>query len=216
MHRPPANPKIYHITHLENLRTMVADGCIWSDRLIPGRQPDKKCIGLGNIKHRRLNVTEVVCHQGTKVGDYVPFYFCPRSVMLYMIYRGNFPGLPYTDGQEKIVHLQADLRSVVSWADANSVRWAFTTGNAGASYVEFFNSLDDLGMVNWPAVQTDRWGDPMIKEGKQAEYLLCDSLPFELIEEIGVIDDRIRRLVLEVLGSGKFQAVTNVHRNWYY
>lgn len=27
----PANPKIYHITHVDNLASIVADGCVWPD-----------------------------------------------------------------------------------------------------------------------------------------------------------------------------------------
>ncbi len=50
---------------------------------------------------------EVKCHPGTKVGEYVPFYFCPRSVMLYILYMGNHPELGYRGGQAPIVHLSA-------------------------------------------------------------------------------------------------------------
>ena len=48
---------------------------------------------MGEIKARRL-AQPVRCNPGTLVGDYVPFYFCPRSVMLYLIYKANqFIGL---------------------------------------------------------------------------------------------------------------------------
>ncbi len=48
-------------------------------------------IGMSNIKQRRLQLP-LRCHKGDSVGEYVPFYFCPRSVMLYLIYRANHPG----------------------------------------------------------------------------------------------------------------------------
>jgi len=53
----------------------------------------------------------VKCHPGTKVGQYVPFYFCPRSIMLYILHRGNHPDLDYREGQGPILHLQADSRN---------------------------------------------------------------------------------------------------------
>ena len=28
---PPAQPKIYHILHVDRLASIVADGCLWSD-----------------------------------------------------------------------------------------------------------------------------------------------------------------------------------------
>jgi hypothetical protein len=49
----------------------------------------------------------VKCHPGTCVGEYVPFYFCPRSVMLYVINKGNHLDLQFRDGQSGIVHLEA-------------------------------------------------------------------------------------------------------------
>ena len=71
---------------------------------------------MSGIKRRRLEDLEVYCHPGTKVGDYVPFYFCPRSVMLFVIHRANHPELTYREGQGPIVHLEADLPSVIQRA----------------------------------------------------------------------------------------------------
>ena len=75
-------------------------------------------IGMGSIKQRRLSLP-VTCHPGDYVGDYVPFYFGPRSIMLYVIRCANHPELAYRGGQEPIVHLEADLPAVVQWAGAN-------------------------------------------------------------------------------------------------
>ena len=82
MTQPPTNPKIYHITHIDNLAMIVEAGCLWSDRRRLAQGFDCSVIGMPTIKQRRLEKIEVICHAGTKVGDYVPFYFCPRSVML--------------------------------------------------------------------------------------------------------------------------------------
>ena len=56
-------------------------------------------------------------HPSLCVGDCVPFYFCPRSVMLYVISMRNHAELSYQGGQEPIVHLEADLYDVVAWAN---------------------------------------------------------------------------------------------------
>lgn len=93
-------------------------------------------IGMSNIKRRRLALP-VRCHPGDRVGDYVPFYFCPRSVMLFVIYCANARELTYRGGQGPIVHLEADLRAVIAWAEEAGRRWAFTLSNAGANYAEF-------------------------------------------------------------------------------
>lgn len=94
---PPKNPSIYHITHLENLTSILAAGSISSDARRIRLSMANTNVGMTAIKQRRLDL-EVDCHPGTKVGDYVPFYFCPRSIMLYLIFRANHPELSYTGG----------------------------------------------------------------------------------------------------------------------
>lgn len=79
---PPSSPKIYHITHVDNLVNIVKSGGLLSDATIAQRGGPVQTIGMSGIKQRRINDLEVPCHPGTKVGEYVPFYFCARSVML--------------------------------------------------------------------------------------------------------------------------------------
>lgn len=216
MSNPPDNPKIYHITHVNNLSLIARAGGLWSHRKVDEREPGKTLVGMSQIKARRLNEIEVSCHAGTKIGEYVPFYFCPRSVMLYLLYMSNHANLEYRGGQTPIVHLQADLHAVVNWADEHDVRWALTTGNAGAYYVECYNSLADLRKINWEAVRATDWREPAVKEGEQAEFLLYDSLPFELVEEIGVINASVQSTALTALAGLAYQPVVSVRRNWYY
>src|SRR5688572_32339603 len=127
---------------------------------------------MSHIKKRRLTEIEVDCHAGTYVGDYVPFYFCPRSIMLYILHRGNHPDLNYTEGQGPIVHLQADLHAVIEWAHSNGKRWAFSDRNAGAYFAKFYTGVDQLGEVNWGAIATTDFRNMVVKEGKQAEFLV--------------------------------------------
>jgi hypothetical protein len=100
MSAPPARPKLYHITHVDNLQPIAAAGELVCDAAILAGGGPAQAIGMSAIKRRRLEELEVACHPGTKVGDYVPFYFCPRSVMLYVIHCANHPELTYHGGQE--------------------------------------------------------------------------------------------------------------------
>ena len=122
----PQKPKIYHITHIRNLPDIVKREGLLSDAQLLKQGGPQRRVGMSHIKRRRLEEIEVTCHSGTKVGEYVPFYFSPRSVMLYILNRGNHPDIDYNEGQEPIVHLEADLYQVVKWAEANNVRWAFS------------------------------------------------------------------------------------------
>ena len=211
----PASPKIYHITHLANLPQMV-DEALWSDSERLRRGLDCTIVGMKEIKRRRLEELTVSCHPTTKVGEYVPFYFCARSIMLYLLYRGNHPDISYGGGQGPIVHLEADLHTVIRWAAAKHVRWAFSRTNAGARYTSFVNELDKLGTLDWDAIAANDWTAPTVKEHKQAEFLVEQRFPWKLVERIGVIDETIALNVTEQLVDADHKPEVVVQRNWYY
>ena len=149
----PAEPKIYHIVHVDRLSSIVADDCLWCDAEIVQRESSDTTIGMNSIKQRRLT-NALSSHPDLCVGDCVPFYFCPRSVMLYVISQANHPELTYHGGQDSIVHLEAELRRTIDWAEKHKQRWAFTLSNAGASYFEDRCDLTHLSEIDWEAVQT--------------------------------------------------------------
>ena len=77
--------------------------------------------------------------------------------MLYVIHKANHRDLDYRGGQHPILHLEADLHSTVAWAEANNLRWAFTTTNAGSVYFEDFCDLARLDKIGWDAVIAEDW-----------------------------------------------------------
>jgi hypothetical protein len=216
----PEHPKLYHICHVDRLASIVADGCLWSDAEIVARNPPGTTIGMGQIKQRRLTELTLTSHPGLHVGQCVPFYFCPRSIMLYLIYRANHVELTYLGGQGPIVHLQFDLHTVVEWAAAERRRWAFTLSNAGAYYFEDRAQLDQLDELNWNAIATNQWSGqgirPSVKEGKQAEFLIEQSVPWSLVESIGVCSDAIYRQATAALPRTGHRPEVAVRREWYY
>lgn len=214
----PTDPKIYHITHQRNLPEIVQSGCLWSDAKRIELGLDCEIVGMSAIKKRRLEEIDVDCHPGTKVGEYVPFYFCPRSIMLYILHMGNHQDLNYREGQRPIVHLQADLMKTIQWANKQRVRWAFSDRNAGTYYVDFYNRMEDLDKVNWAAVQSTDFKDMLVKEGKQAEFLVYEAFPWHLVEKIGVYDTRNAEQIDTILDrSGIIHRPVIINEpSWYY
>jgi hypothetical protein len=209
----PAEIKIYHITHIDNLAKILAAGRLYSDAQRIALGLDCNLVGMSQIKQRRLKELEVHCNPGTMVGEYVPFYFCPRSIMLYLLHMGNHPDLTYGGGQQPIIHLQAGLTQTVQWAEENNVPWAFSDGNAGSRYTQFFDRRADLDRLDWVAIARTNFRDPIIKEAKQCEFLLFNAFPWPLIERIGVINANMLARVNEIVQN---QVETQVERQWYY
>lgn len=210
----PPQPKIYHIAHVDRLPSIVADGFLWCDAEVVRRAPAGTTIGMSSIKQRRLNELFLVSHPGLHVGDCVPFYFCPRSVMLYLIHQGNHPELTYRGGQAPILHFEADLYSVVSWANTQPARWAFTLSNAGSYYFEDRNDLARLNEIDWAAVRALDWRQ--CKDGKQAEFLVEHRFPWHLVERIGVHSPHVYRQVVNALPANGHRPPVEVRTDWYY
>jgi hypothetical protein len=171
---------------------------------------------MTEIKRRRLEELEVACRPGTKVGEYVPFYFCYRSIMLYLLYRGDHPDLSYRGGQMPILHLEADLHSAIRWANAEGGRWSFSNGNAGSRYTPFFCDPVSLEELNWEAIAQTDWRDSFVKERKQSEFLVERSFPWQLVERIGVFDSDVAASVRSSIQGARHTPAVSVMRNWYY
>jgi hypothetical protein len=211
---PPPYPKIYHIVHQDRLPAIIEDGCLWSDvEMVMRGGGAGTAIGMAGIKQRRRNLT-LQSHPGLRVGACVPFYFCPRSTMLYVIHRANHSELHYRGGQGPILHLEADLRQTVAWAEQVGQRWAFTDSNAGSSYFNDWSDLGHLDEINWEAVRAWYWQEH--KHGKQAEFLLERQFPWRLVQRIGVLSRQVNTTVSGYLRTCEHKPRVEVRREWYY
>jgi len=210
----PPHPKLYHIVHVDRLQSIVAEGCLLCDAEVVRRNPAGTTIGMADIKKRRLTEIILSSHPELHVGDCVPFYFCPRSVMLYLIYQGNHPELTFRGGQGPIIHLEADLQATVALATGAGQRWAFTLSNAGSYFFEDRCDLADLGEIDWNAVQARDWRN--CKDGKQAEFLVEQCFPWEFIERIGVYSEQQYRGVVNTLPANGHRPRVEIMRDWYY
>jgi len=209
----PAHPKIYHIVHVDRLPSIIADGGLFSDAIMSARPPTGTAVGMQNIKTRRLG-KPLETYPELMVGGCVPFYFCPRSIMLFVLSCKNNPDLIYTGGQEPMVHLELDFHTTIKWANDNAVKWVFTDMNAGSAMFEDFNDLTKLDRIDWDAVNTKYWQN--CKDGKQAEFLVENSFPWQLVERIGVHSHVVQAQVKTALAGTNGQLSVEIKRDWYY
>jgi hypothetical protein len=209
----PSVPRVYHIVPLDRLGSILETGGLVCaaevERLgLPGTD-----IGMAKIKRRRMQI-ELRSWPGLFVGQCVPFYFCPRSVMLYLIDRRNHPELAYRDGQSKIVHLEANVADVVEWAQSNGQRWAFTGSNAGSQYFNEYTSLGDLDRLDWQAIMARDWRGK--QEAKQAEMLVESRVDVSVFRRIGVSNAEVRRQVESLVSIHSYDPTVEVRPDWYY
>lgn len=173
-------------------------------RLARGLVPTN--IGQRHIKRRRLT-RAVTTRAGGKLGDYVPFNFCPRSMMLYVVNQGHDD---YGGGQTEIVHLV----SRVSTAIRQGRPWAFTDRHAELAHALHFDDLADLGEVPWHVMDVKYWSQ--VKEERQAEFLVHDFFPWTAVEAVGVWGQATATKVHQAMRAASHRPAVSVEREWYY
>lgn len=201
---------------MNNLPGIVQANGLWSDAKRIELGLGTNLIGMSRIKQRRLTEIDVSCYPGTMVGQYVPFFYCPRSIMLYILHRGNHDDIDYRDGQGPIVHLVADLDASIQWAATNGVPWALSPTNASARYTSFYNHRADLNRINWQAVFNRDFRDPAVKEAKQAEFLMFNWFPWDLVEQIGVFDQTVALTAQQHIAGAAHQPPVHPKNAWYF
>ena len=133
---PPESRPIMHFTHMDHLPEIIEGGYLYADSLVGNRL--RREVGDRGIKGNR-RVYEVTCGPRGHPCDYVPFYFAPRSPMLYKIAIGGVE--QYQDGQDPLVYLLTTIGSVLD----RNLPWVFSNGNCGSYLTEYF---DDLALLN--------------------------------------------------------------------
>ena len=211
----PSNPKVYHITHLNNLPKIISSGRLYSDAAIVRQVGVHAKVGMGKLKAARFE-RPVTCHGGTFVSDYVPFYFCSRSVMLYILSRGNHDEVEYKGGQDPILHLEADFHSVIDAADAKGVPWAVSLSNAASRYATFRTGPAALDELDWECIGATQWSRPDVREHKQAEFLVHRSFPWARVDRLGVRNATVHQQVRTHLLKAEHQPPVEVQPAWYY
>lgn len=202
----PLQTSIYHITDVENLSTILSDNGLHSDAVMAQRNPT--VIGYTHIKERRLKEIRVPCCNSRFVGEFVPFYFCPRSPMLFTINQGN-TGRP-VGCQTTIIHFVSNVAAAISLGQA----WAISDGNAGARYTDYDSNLNALGGLDWSAIRARDWRGRTHE--KSAEFLVADFFPWTCVQQIGCHNSKVAQQVEVLIQNHSHQPSVDVQPTWYY
>jgi hypothetical protein len=135
--------------------------------------------------------------------------------MLYVISKGAVLG--YAGGQSEVVHLVSSAEEV----EAAGLDWVFTDGHADMPpLTSFYDDFKDFDKVDWKVMKSKYWDDtvdhPDRERRRQAEFLIHDSCPWELISKIGVHNQETADNVHEILADVVHKPVIKIETGWYY
>lgn len=204
---------IYHITHIENLKDIFKNKGLFCDSEISRKKIPYRCIAYQTLKERRLKI-RVSTSSGGNLADYVPFYFCNRSPMLYAIHKG----------QIQLRHMQNDIIYFVSSVEkvekSKNLNWCFTDGHAVEAMTSFYEKSEDLSKIDWSIIENWSWKNTQTdndrKRKKQAEFLVYKFFPWELIEKIVLMDNKHWANINHLLRTETHKPDVMVEKKWYY
>ncbi len=187
----------YRITHIQNLPHILEKG------IVAKNHPDASgdYLQIGNPEIIDVRSTAPVKLEGYgNIGDYVPFYFTPKSMMLYNIITGyRAPLVPKRQREEILV-----VRCLIDTL-ATHETWFFTDGQGNDAVTNHFNDLADLGQLDWASIQHSNFsksdGDFDRARRYQAEFLVYQQVPIAHIESLNVYNqvaaDHVKGLLAE-------------------
>lgn len=199
--------KVSHITHINNLAGILEHECLWSDAKRIELGLINQNIGYSHIKQRRL-VRPVSVAAGGTIGQYVPFNFCPRSVMLFVIHKRH---ADFQGGQDRVLHLISDVDTI----RLSNQHCFFTDIHADLDYAEQIDDFDRITELDIQRIIHEKyWQD--FKEEKQAEFLAFESVQWGTIHQIGVKTQAIADEVNQLLQVAQHKPEVVVRPKWYY
>jgi hypothetical protein len=175
--------------------------------------PDFISIGYPTLISYRRNREVPVGPRGT-LADYVPFYFWPKSPMLYVIDKGNDPEVIRTP-QDDIIYLVSSFEAL----QQNGCRFVYTDRHAKLEYAVFRNNPDQVDLLNWPLLKTDDWGRQHGAERmelKQAECLVHGHVPVEAVLGIAVKTNEAAAVVNGYLLNSGCDLIVKVKPEFYF
>jgi len=206
------NGYIFRITHIDNLPWALENGL----HCRSSAQVDPNFVNIGNldlINHRTSRA--VNAPSGGTLSDYVPFYFTPKSIMLYNIVTGHRPGVRRRDPSD-IVMMVTRLDLVAG----AGIPFAFTDAHGYMEYANTYHKIRDLRAVDWDLLRAANFKtdpeDPGKKSRYQAEALVYKYLPVDILRGFYTASPKAKAKVDAMLKQSGVSADSAVKREWFF
>lgn len=211
----PTPTPIYRLMHIDNLEVCLKQAGLYAPNFTPKNSLVYRTIHNTDIQRNRQSYCLKHGPCGV-VHDYVAFYFGYLSPMLLQLKTSQVEG--YNEGQEPLMYLVSTVQAV----SRAGVSFVFSNGHGIAAYTDWYDDLVDLNKVDWDMVYQRYWSDNIDdmdrQRRKQAEFLIHKFCDWNLICEIGVINDTMRQRVEATMNSfpASLHKPVRVQAQWYY
>ncbi|MGV9374264.1 type II toxin-antitoxin system toxin DNA ADP-ribosyl transferase DarT [Nonomuraea sp. NPDC003707] len=204
------DPWLLHFTHVDNLGSVARTGLV-ADNLQPPLVVE--CAEQG-IKELRRTRSVPLGPLGV-VADYVPFYFAPRSPMLYRINSGGVRG--YDQGQTPLVYLVTRLSAIA----ASNLAWVASDRNAALATARFTTTQRELAThIDWALMEAEYWAntdeDGSRVQRRMAELLVHERVPWMVFSRVYAHTESVAAVARKTLEGLGHRPSAEVRAHWYF
>ncbi|WP_216086457.1 type II toxin-antitoxin system toxin DNA ADP-ribosyl transferase DarT [Sporosarcina newyorkensis] len=202
------NRLLYHLTHITNLPSILEQGGLQSHAMMQKNNLLHQDVANKDVQIRREK-TIIPVGKGGNLHDYVPFYFAPRSSMLYYLYKQQL-------NQTDVIYFMTDVESI----QKNDLDFVFTDAHAIRRLTNFYTEPVHLDRIDWQVMTSDFWHDidedMSRKARRQAEFLVHRQVPLSACLGFAVFNERTKAKVEQFLRTAGKSLSVAVRRQFYY
>lgn len=207
----PEKALIWRILHRANLPWVLQNGIQCGNSQV--RSPHWVSIGNAELIGKRA-ARPVPLPPGGTLGDYVPFYFTPFSVMLRNIHTGwnGIKQIPNAD----IIILVSSLHRVSELG----LPFLFTDRHAYSGLATFYDDLIHLNQIDWALLHHRDFKrdpeDPGKLERYQAEALVHQHVPLAALLGVVCYTDVVRAEIERRMQTLGVSLPVHTRPHWYF
>ncbi|MBO4700917.1 MAG: DUF4433 domain-containing protein [Alphaproteobacteria bacterium] len=220
---------VFHFTAFRNLKSILQSKALKSKLVLRREKIVPINIACNNIQDKRART--LVGTGDRTLHDYVPFYFAPRSPMLYSVVGKNVPEAEETN-QNNFIYFVTDILNLLN------TDFRFTDYQAVSAYATFYDNQTDLDKICWELIhekphlpvahspfpgyckyfQNSDTEEKYVKrkEARQAEFLVFESVPLGKITLIVVKNEKMKNSVENMLHEFGIKIKVEIREDWYF
>lgn len=210
MDEPKNRTLIYRMVHYKNLDSLLTYGIHCLNHI--NKVPNYINIGAKNLISKRDTYTVPIYPHGV-LNDYIPFYFSPRSPMLFAI-KSN--PQEYEVEQSDIIYLVSSVEKIEEY----KLDYIFNDGHFNFAFTKFYNKKEDLNKLDWNTINAKFWANTQDDNDKerrrQAEFLVYKNIPFDCIGAIISYNEVVQKHVATMLLKHNKKLYNEVKTNYYF
>lgn len=211
---PVGEQRIYHVTHIDNLAQVLGAGRLLADASDAWTERPAVDISAPPTREARREAL-VTSDGGSSAASFVPFFLSPDSSVWNSIRSQDADPRLSEDAHRAAAYDFVVLVSTVGKArdharDETAVSIAVADGDAQDAATRFA-STPEASERMLQRLRADQDSAAIL----DAEFLVADEFPFELVSLIGVANDKVRGAVKNILASCDYRPKVAVYPPWF-